>query len=76
MIPDDVKQIPITQADMEWIVDACPSGNIRINLRNLVATQEGLVIRKIRCLSEVKTKEEDTTTTVAVFTAPLTSKGN
>ena len=76
MTPDDVKEIPITQANMEWIVNTCPSGNVGINLRNLVATQEGLVIRKIRCLSEEKTKKEGTTTTAAVFTALKTQTEN
>lgn len=76
MTPDDVTEIPITQANMEWIVITCPSGNVGINLRNLVATQEGLVIRKIRRLSEGKAKQEGTTTTAAVLAALKTQTDN
>lgn len=76
MTPDDVKEIPITQANAEWIANTCPSGNFSTNLRSLVATQQGLVIRKIRCLSEGKSKKEGTTTTAAVFTAPMTPTDN
>ena len=73
---DDVKPIPITKANAEWIAKNCPSGNFRINLGDLVATQEGVVIRKIRCMPDRKIKKEGTTTTTAVFTAPMTAKEN
>lgn len=76
MARDDVEKIPITEANFDWIVSVCPSGNFGTDLRNLVATQEGLVIRKIRCLPEGKSKKEGKTTTAAVFTVSQTPKEN
>lgn len=68
MTLDDIKEIPITEANFDWIVSVCPSGNFGTDLKKLVATPEGLVIRKIRCFPEEKTETDDTTKTAARFT--------